>query len=196
LGSRREAEITVDAAVLAAGRATRMGRAKHLLRAKDVPMLQSVLAALRSSRVRRVVVVLREGDEEGRRLAESLGARAVDAEDADEGRAASVRAGLRALPEPSDGVLFALADQPYLETEDFDALIACFEEGDAGIVHAVYAGDRGSPVLFATRYRPELLALRGRDGGRQVIRRHIGDAAGVDLPPERGRDVDRPEDLR
>ena len=79
-------------------------------------MLERVLAALRSSSVREIVVVLRAGDADGRRLAESVGVRAVHAEDPDEGRAASIRAGIRALPEDSDGILFALADQPFLES--------------------------------------------------------------------------------
>ena len=158
-------------------------------------MLQRVLATLRSSRIREIVVVLREGDEDGRRLAESVGVHAVHAEDPDEGRAASVRAGLRALPEDADGVLFALADQPFLESGDFDKLIVAFAEGDAGIVYAEYAGAWGSPVLFAARYREELLRLRGEEGGRLILVRHAAHSLGVSLPPDRGKDVDRPEDL-
>ncbi len=172
-----------------------MGRPKHLLPVAGVPMLERVLATLRSSRIREIVVVLREGDEDGRRLAESLGVRAVHAEDPDEGRAASVRAGLRALPEDSGAVLFALADQPFLEPGDFDKLIAAFAEGDAGIVYAEYAGARGSPVLFAARYREEMLRLRGEEGGRLILVRHAAHSLGVGLPPDRGKDVDRPEDL-
>ena len=159
-------------------------------------MLERVVGALRGSGVRKIVVVLRPGDAEGRALAESLGVRVVEAENPDEGRAASVRAGLRAIPEDADGVLFALADQPFLESCDFDTLLARFERGDVGIVYATYGGERGSPVLFAARYRGELLELRGSEGGRVVLRRHGAEAAGVPLPPERGRDVDRPEDLR
>ncbi len=158
-------------------------------------MLERVLAALRSSSVREIVVVLRAGDADGRRLAESVGVRAVQAEDPDEGRAASIRAGLRALPEDSNGILFALADQPFLESVDFDRLIVAFAEGDAGIVYAEYEGARGSPVLFASRYREEILRLRGEEGGRLILDRHAASSLGVRLPPDHGKDVDRPEDL-
>jgi molybdenum cofactor cytidylyltransferase len=185
----------VDAVVLAAGRASRMGRPKHLIEVEGAPMLARVVRALARSRVRRTVVVLRPGDEAGHRLAAQLGVPAVEAESAREGRAASVRAGLRAVGEEADAVLFALVDQPFLEAGDFDALIERFARGGAGIVYPTYARDRGSPCLFARAYREELLRLRGSEGGRVVLGRHEEDSAPVALPPERGRDVDSPEDL-
>lgn len=181
--------------MLAAGRASRMGRPKHLLPVDGVPMLERVLAALSAARVSGVVVVLRGGDPEGRRIARRRGVHAVEAEDPDEGRAASIRAGVRAVPAPVDGFLFALADQPFLLAEDFDSLISRFEAGGAAIVHATYDGTRGSPVLFDAGYRAELLGLRGSEGGREVVRRHPAESAGVPLPTERGRDVDSPDDL-
>ena len=62
-------------------------------------------------------------------------------------------------------------------------------------MHASYGGERGSPVLFAARFQGDLLRLRGSQGGRELIRRHPGDAIGVELDPEAGRDLDRLEDL-
>ncbi len=185
----------IDAVVLAAGRGSRMGRPKHLLPIEGIPMLDRVVSALSRSGVRESLVVVAQGDEEGRQRAASLGTRPVLAEDPHEGRAASVRAGVRALRADCEGVMFALADQPFLLPGDFGALVARFERADAGLVFATYAGRRGTPVLFSTSYRDELLALRGREGGRVVLARHAADAADVPLPPERGRDVNRPEDL-
>jgi hypothetical protein len=40
-----------------------------------------------------------------------------------------------------------------------------------------------------------LLELRGRDGGRRVIAAHPAAVRFVDLPTDRGRDLDTPEDL-
>lgn len=184
----------VHAIALAAGRGHRMGGPKHLLLVDGEPMLARVVAALRGSRCAGVAVVLRPGDSAGRECARALGAPVVYAEDPEEGRAASVRAGVGAVPAAA-AMLFALVDQPYLEATDFDALVGAFEVGRAGIVHASYGGARGSPVLFAPRYRAELLALRGADGGRTVLAQHPEDVAGVELDPAHGRDVDRPQDL-
>jgi len=139
--------------------------------------------------------VLRADDADGRRLLAAEGVRVATAEDPDEGRAASVRAGVRAAGADARALLLALADQPFLEPADFAALVAPFARGQAEIVRASYAGVPGTPVLFAARFRAELLALRGEEGGRDVLARHPGALALVPLDPARGRDVDRPEDL-
>jgi molybdenum cofactor cytidylyltransferase len=188
----------IAAVVLAAGRGRRMGGAtpKHLIAIGGRPMVLHVVQALRQSLAEKVVAVLRPDEIETRAALEAEGARVVYAESGEEGRAASIRAGVLAVGPEADGILFALADQPFLGPTDFDALIGRFGERPDAIVHASYAGERGSPVLFAARFREDLLRLRGPEGGREVLRRHAGDAIGVELDPEAGRDIDRPEDLQ
>lgn len=183
----------IDAVVLAAGLSRRMGRPKHLIPIDGVPMIVRVVRALAASRVRHVVCVLRASDAAGARLLERSEVRIAHPADLDRGRAASVRAGLGALPGSAAGLLFAMADQPHLEARDFDALIAA--HGPDLIAHARYDGERGTPVLFAALYRDELARLRGAEGGRSVIGRHPAHLRPVDLDPSRGRDLDRPEDL-
>jgi nucleoside-diphosphate kinase len=189
----------VHAVVLAAGRGRRMGGAKHLLEVPDAhgrraSLLAHVIRSLRPLELSGITVVLAPGDRSGERVANAEGARAVPAESADEGRAASVRAGVRSAPDAL-GWLFALADQPYLQAQDFVALLTA-AHGDPGrIVHARYAGERGTPVLFGARFRDELLGLHGKDGGRAVLRAHPDALFAVDLDVARGRDLDTPGDL-
>ena len=185
----------LDACVLAAGRGSRMGGAKHLLALDGAPLLERVVRALGQVRVARILAVLAPGDTAGAALAERLGVAVVRAESADEGRAASVRAAVRAVSRDAAGLLIALADQPFLEPGDFSALTSDFARAQGAIVRARYAGEPGTPVVFARAYFPELLELSGRDGGRRVIAAHPDAVRFVDLPAERGRDLDRPEDL-
>ena len=180
--------------MLAAGRGRRMGGPKHLLPLDGVPLAERVLRALGGTSVSRVSIVLRPDDAGGRALAQRLGVSAVSAENADEGRAASVRAAVRAAARDSAAILFALADQPFLASADFELLLAAFRAEPRGIVRAQYGGAPGSPVLFARAHLAELLELRGREGGRAVIARHPELVRSVALPPEHGRDLDRPED--
>ena len=119
---------------------------------------------------------------------------AIAAEDPDEGRAASVRAAVRAAAPDSAAILFALADQPFLETADFERFLAAFRAAPRGIVRAQYGDQPGSPALFAREHFPHLLLLRGRDGGRALMARHPDLVRVLELPPERGRDLDTPED--
>jgi molybdenum cofactor cytidylyltransferase len=189
--------LCIAAIVLAAGRGRRMGgpTPKHLIPIGGTPMVLRVVRSLRDSLAERLVVVLRPGEATTRDLLEAAGASVVYAESPDEGRAASVRAGVRAAGTDVDGLLFVLADQPFLGPGHFDALIQRFVEQPTAIIHASYGGERGSPVLFPARLRPDLLRLRGSEGGRDLLRRFPGDAVGVELDPEAGRDVDRPDDL-
>ncbi len=172
-----------------------MGRPKHLIPVDGIPMVVHVARALRGAGVRHVIAVLRADDAEGRRVLAGEAVRVASAEDADEGRAASVRAGVRAAPADARALLVALADQPFLLPADFAAILLPFGQGDAEIVRASYAGVPGTPVLFAARFRAELLALRGEEGGRSVLARHPSALVLVPLDPARGRDLDRPQDL-
>jgi molybdenum cofactor cytidylyltransferase len=185
----------IEACVLAAGRGQRMGGAKHLFLLAGVPLLERVVRTLAATSVARVSVVLAPGDAAGAALVERLGVGVVSAENAGEGRAASVRAAVRATLPSAQGLLFALADQPFLEPSDFELLLVELRAAPHAIVRARYQGEPGSPVLFARDYFAELLELRGREGGRSVSARHADAVRLVDLPPERGRDLDRPEDL-
>ncbi len=185
--------MSVFGIVLAAGRGRRMGGSKHLRAIEGRPMLAHVIEALRPE-VDGLVCVLRPGDADGASLLEELDVPVAWAEPADEGRAASVRAGVKAAG-PHHDLLFALADQPFLQSGDFARLIEAHQTDEAGIAHAAYSGERGNPVIFARAYRDELASLRGGEGGRVVIAAHPEDAIPVELDPERGRDLDLPEDL-
>jgi molybdenum cofactor cytidylyltransferase len=184
----------VEAAVLAAGRGRRMGFAKHLYALDGVPLLERVVRALSATAATPIRVVLRPGDAEGLELARRLGIDARFAEREDE-RAASVRAAVRGAGADAAGLLVALADQPFLESGDFAALLAEFARDARGIVRARYDGEPGTPVIFSRAFFPELLQLEGADGGRRVIAAHPDQVRLVDLPAERGRDLDTPEDL-
>ncbi|MFI5314204.1 MAG: NTP transferase domain-containing protein [Myxococcota bacterium] len=184
----------VEASVLAAGRGRRMGGAKHLLPLAGVPIAERVVRALRATSAWRVSIVLRPDDADGHALAERCGVTATPAESADEGRAASIRAAVRAAAADSAGILFALADQPFLDSADFERLLSAFRAEPRGIVRARYGDAPGSPVLFARAFFAELLELRGREGGRAVIARHPELVRAVALPVEHGRDLDTPED--
>jgi CTP:molybdopterin cytidylyltransferase MocA len=185
----------VEACVLAAGRGRRMGFAKHMYALDGVPLLERVVRALRGTSATPIRVVLRPGDTGGAELVTSFGAVPLTAESADEGRAASIRSAVRATGGDAAGLLVTLADQPFLEPADFEALLSEFGRASQGIVRARYAGEPGTPVVFARAYFSELLRLEGRDGGRRVIAANEDQVRFVDLDPVRGRDLDTPEDL-
>lgn len=71
----------------------------------------------------------------------------------------------------NDGFVIALADMPYISTSTILAVAAQLKAG-SDIVMPTFQGQRGHPVGFSPKYRDELLAVKGDEGARSVIRRH------------------------
>ena len=113
---------------------------------------------------------------------EALAVRFDDCPRYRDGLAASLKAGLHALPAGLDGVLVALGDMPGTLGSDIDRLISGFapKEGRS-IVVPTFRGKRGNPVLFAAHLIPEIRDVEGDVGAKPVIGRHAEEVAEVDL---------------
>jgi CTP:molybdopterin cytidylyltransferase MocA len=142
-----------------------------------------------------VIVALRPGRAEREDALHGLPLRKVIGPDADQGMSASLRTAVAAAPEGTP-LAVLLADMPEIRTEDLTVLVSAFEAqgGDTVVRAASEDGQPGQPVIFPARLRPDLLALTGDAGGREILRRE-----GVVLVPLPGRraltDLDTPEDF-
>ena len=186
----------ISALLLAAGHGERMGGVKQLLLLGKERMIEASLGNLLTSRVDEVIVVLGFAVDEIRPFVLGKGrVRVVINSEFELGMSSSIQCGLRAVAPRCTGVLIALADQPFIPTAVINTLIERFTAGDKGIVLPVYRGQRGHPVILSRTYEPELLALRGDAGGREIVRNHPEDCLEVDVDV-RGvvMDIDVPED--
>ena len=94
-----------------------------------------------------------------------------------------------------DGILYAVADQPYLSGDTVRRLMAAFES-EPGCIWAPEAeGKRGNPVLFPAALFEELMAVQGDRGGRQVIAAHTELLRTIPVSPEELKDIDTKEDV-
>jgi molybdenum cofactor cytidylyltransferase len=139
------------AIILAAGQSRRMGEPKQLLPFAGQPMLQRVIDALEVDE-RLVVLGYRAKEIAGK----IHGATVVRNPNYRRGMFTSVQAGLRALPAGTKLVLIALCDQPRLQPATVSKLVAEFK---AGILVPSFGGRQGHPLLFESRYVPEILAM-------------------------------------
>jgi len=80
--------------------------------------------------------------------------------------------------------LVGLADQPFVSSSDYDRLINGALVSKKGIVMPVYRGQRGNPIILAGKYIPELLAMAGDVGGRELIVKYPLDILDVPLNSE------------
>jgi nicotine blue oxidoreductase len=124
------------AVVLAAGAATRFGSPKQRL------LLPRVLERVRASEVGDVLVVLGAHEVE-------TDARTVHCAEWERGAGASLRCGLRALPEEAEAAVVVLADGPDLAPAAVDRVLEVWRESGAEVVAAIYGGVRLHPVLLA-----------------------------------------------
>jgi molybdenum cofactor cytidylyltransferase len=80
----------------------------------------------------------------------------------------SLQAGLRALPELPERVLFTLVDHPAFKTGTVRAML----ESDADLVIPRYSGKRGHPVIVSREIANEILAEPMTSKLNHVIDRH------------------------
>ena len=190
------------AIVLAAGSGRRFGGGKLMAPWAGGVLLEGALNAAFSAPAS-VVVVVTGADVRiaaaARDFAERIGAAAalkvVNADDHDEGMAASLRTGVSALPADCGGAFIFLGDMPSIPPEILPQLARALNEG-ATAAAPLFKGERGHPVLLSRRLFEAVLALKGDQGARAVLADLGGDL--VMIPSENSGvifDVDHPEAL-
>ncbi|MEZ0287611.1 MAG: NTP transferase domain-containing protein [Methylophilus sp.] len=80
-----------------------------------------------------------------------------------------VQAAQAAFPNAS-GFVIALADMPYIQPGTIRKVADQLQS--AAIVQPAFNGQRGHPVGFARQFAQALLAVRGDQGAREVLRAH------------------------
>ena len=88
-----------------------------------------------------------------------------------------------------------LGDQPLTPPDVVPRLLAARRASAKAIAAPSYRGIRGTPVVFAAEVFPELRALAGDSGARDVVAARPERVAIVDFDVAMPADVDTPEDL-
>ncbi|HEX6960079.1 MAG TPA: molybdopterin-binding/glycosyltransferase family 2 protein [Ferrovibrio sp.] len=161
----------IAALILAAGLSRRFGDGHKLLAEIDgKPVIRHVVEAALASSARPILLVVGHQAEAIRQAAGTGDFSVVDNPAYKEGLAASLRAGLTALPPGLDGVLICLGDMPDVGPAALEKLIAAFNptEGRA-ICLPTHDGKRGNPTLWGLQFLPDLLRLEGDTGARSLF---------------------------
>lgn len=87
---------------------------------------------------------------------------------AERGMSASLVSGIMAS-QHADAWLVGLADMPFLNKSVVADSLSALQSG-AAITQPAFAGRRGHPVGFSSRFLSELLSLQGDKGGREILR--------------------------
>ena len=171
--------------LLAAGASRRLGKPKQLLPYAGKTMLQHVLHKVLHERDAPVVLVLGSGA--------SLYLRELDEErifltintEWEQGMASSIKCGLTALLDKLpdiESVIIMTCDQPYISGRVLDELVETQQKTGKPIVASNYGETLGPPVIFSSKYFPDLSQLEGDSGARAIVMQHPDEVASIPFP--------------
>ena len=181
----------VTGVVLAAGASTRMGEQKLLLQLGGEPIVRRTVRQVCETDVDDVLVIVGYEREKVLEALEGLPIRHALNDKYQEGMGTSFRTAIEHIG-GSDAALFALADQPFVTTEHYRAILHAFREQAPAIVGVRYGDVTAPPHMFSKELFPELAALV--HGARPVIERHSDRRIVLQFPAELLQDIDTPED--
>ena len=191
----------IPAIVLAAGRSSRMGRAKATLPAGDGhTFLTRIVRTFLDADVDDVIVVVgHDADAIAASFSESgLPARFVVNRDYDRGQLSSLLAGLDVIDRPGvTAVLVTLVDVPLVSPATVRAVIDSYRRTRAPIVRPTSGDRHGHPLLIDRSIFGALRAADPSTGAKPIVRAHATAAGDIAIDDEGAfTDIDTEEDYR
>ena len=187
--------------LLAAGQSKRFGSDKLIhpvsYQGKTQPLILQTLAPWLAV-FSEVNVVIRENNHDLKKLLKqcefSARVNLIIAHNADLGMSASLIGGIKANQEAA-AWLIGLADMPFINKVVIKKSLIALQAG-ALITQAEFGCRRGHPVGFSYQFLPQLLALHGDKGAKQIIDASAHLITPV-ISPDAGiyRDIDTKENL-
>ena len=159
----------ICALVLAAGNASRFGRTKQLEEFDRIPLVRRAVRVAEAACGSRFALVVGHDWQRVGRLGLGAGGFLIRNEGFEKGLGTSLALGVRAVRHAADAILVILADQPLVEADHANALIAAWSGADNEIIATAYADTAGPPVLFPSGCFDELAKLEGDSGGKHLL---------------------------
>ncbi|MBU2946447.1 nucleotidyltransferase family protein [Zobellia uliginosa] len=157
--------------VLAAGASTRMGKPKQLLPWKNTTLLGHVIQTAKASKASNVLAVLGAHAD---LIKSNIKEKVVFLENTSwqSGLGTSVTAGTEWLLQADiefQGILIMLADQPLIDPEYLNMLIAISKQNPDKIIASAYKKRSGVPAIFPKKYADDLLKLNKDFGAKHLL---------------------------
>lgn len=186
----------IVAVVLSAGESSRMGRPKALLPIYGQTFIERIVAALKQTRVGKIIVILGHNASELQPKISHLPVEILINTDYKLGQLSSLQLAVRhlQLDQDCDGMLVHLVDHPYLTPALVQEMIRRFYETKKRIIVPKFHGKRGHPVIFSRELFAELLSAPVDQGAKAVVNAHRADTLEIETE-EAGiaLDIDTPE---
>lgn len=182
------------AIILAAGKSSRMGKNKLLLKVEGHTVLDRLLDAVISSKVEDIVIVLGNKPNAIKQLAESRNIRTVLNMEHEQGMISSFITGLKTID--AEAAFLILGDQLGLTPVLLNSMIDYMKTNqEVMIVSPEYEGKTGHPSLFRGVLFNEILNLPKNENMKHIVIRHELTHRHVPGDIWNTMDFDTPEDF-
>ncbi|MEJ8554231.1 molybdenum cofactor cytidylyltransferase [Tepidibacter sp. Z1-5] len=153
--------------IMASGFSKRMNKDKLTLDFGGVSIIEMVIKAIKESNIDEIILVYR--DEKIKEIGIKNKVKTVYNDRAELGQSESIKFGINASNIETDGFMFFVGDQPFLDTSIINKLIDVFKKENTDIVAPIYKDKRGNPIIFSSKLKDQLLRIEGDDGGKSII---------------------------
>lgn len=162
----------ITGVVLAAGKSSRMGKNKLLMKFKNHTVIEETISQLLNSKVDDVIVVTGYESSRVKQLLNNFyhyKITIVKNNKYELGRAESIKCGIKNISSHADAVLFMVGDKPTVNALLINRAIEKFKGEKPLILYVKTPKGRGHPIIFSRELFSELLLLEGDRIGYDLI---------------------------
>ena len=188
----------IHAVILAGGQSKRMGtKNKLLVPINGKPMIALTVETIIASKASSVAAVTGFEHQKIQKAIKNSNIEFIHNKNFQNGISSSVVTAIKSAPEDCSAILIGLGDMPKITVSHINKLIDAYNplEGRA-ICVPTWKGKRGNPVLWARRFFPEMLQLKGDFGAKELMGKYAELVVEVEMN-DNGIiiDIDTPEAL-
>lgn len=161
---------------MAAGKASRMGKAKQLLPVHKKTLLAHCLENIKSARIANIICVLGARADKIRDIVKVENVTFITNENWAKGLSTSIQKGVKFIlknKKECDAILITLADQPLVDAAYLNLLVEENHKNPNFVITSQYDNGFGVPALFPKTCFLDLLMLKGDKGARTYLNSNI-----------------------
>jgi molybdenum cofactor cytidylyltransferase len=165
--------------VLAAGLSRRMGAEnKLLLSFQGQTILETTVSNILEAEIGEVIVVVGHEAEYVKKVLNNRFSdlKIVENPDFELGMTTSIKAGIRAAQENTEGYMICLSDMLLIEPNEYQFLanqfLDFYKQNKKVIVQPIFEEKRGNPVIFSRFYQKDILETTDTEGCRSVVQKY------------------------
>jgi molybdenum cofactor cytidylyltransferase len=184
--------------ILAAGKSSRMGNIKQLLKIEDKTLIENAIETSMKIEKTSTLCVLGAHAAEIKKKVDMSNVDVTINKDYELGLSSSIISGIKHLQKQKkqfDGIFLLLADQPAIKVAYYQEMVALFSKEKKKIIASKYKNGFGVPAIFPKSFIKNLLAIKGDKGAREFLQKNKKEILSPKTPVNLV-DIDSPKDYK